>query len=1458
MNRFLAHLRPTRPFSTFRACLATAILVVAISLGVSGQGFSEDVSLEASRTVGAAATYGDVPLAFEPNRGQAESGVRFAARAKGLAVLLRDREVSLAVPAGVAGRVTVLRMTYVGADFANLPVAKQKQQGVSNYLLGQNSAKWHTGIPNFGSVEYGGLYPGIDLVFYGNHRKLEHDFRISAGADYHQIRVRLDGAKALKVTTDGELLAETATGDVTFQPPDVYQEQAGGRVSVHGEYVVLADNVFGFELGGFDRARDLVIDPVLRYSTYLAGTSTDVGNAIAVDAQGNAYITGYTFSPDFPVLTAEQGTCNPSNCNPQDAFVTKLNATGTGLVYSTFVGGTGADQGSAIAVDSLGNVAVAGWTSSFDFPQVNGATVVLSNYSQHGMAFSLTPSGAAFNFSTYLGGVGQDSATGVAMDTSGSVYVSGYTGSSNFVVTPGHQIGPPPTGYYGIDIFLAKFGRKGKLAFSTMVGGIPSGTNATFTASPVAVGVDRKGEAVLAGAAYSGFPTTAGCFQAAYPGTNTSTSAAFVGRLNAAGTAFLAASYLGGTGGDAAVAVNVTSTGIVYVAGTTGSTDFPTTSGSFQPTVLSSGYQRSFVTKMNVALSKLTYSSYLGGTGAAGSYGSVTATGIAADAAGNAYVVGSTNISDFPLASALISLPPTTLYYGNSTAAFLSVLNPTGSALTFSTLFSGSSGAAGSGVAIDTASHALITGWTSDGDLPTTAGSFQSTITPPANGYYTQHAFVTEFLMSQANASACLSTNSLFLASLYGKPSFPSPLVISNCGTMPLKISGIVSSNPVFTVAKGLCTTVAAGAACTAHVKYTPIKGILSDTGTIQIADNAPLAPQKIGVSGYAYYPNTGLYSGTTLGFQDTPVGVTSSPSFAYVQNYSSVALHITAVKGSGGFTGVNQCPKALQPGNSCLVGATFTPTVAGITTGTLTVYDDALDSPQTLGLSGNGLATYPTPTGLSLSPSYAPAGSAAVQVYLGGNAIYSTSTLLINGKPFTGKVTLSYGQLQFTLPTSMLTKIGSLAIQVVNPDPGGASLPVDFSVYGQTTLPAADFVFEPFTQKFYATLPASSTVSPNSLVTIDPTTGAIGTPIAIGLDPGALGLSDDGQILYVALNGENAIVPFNLATQTAGAKIQLPVDIAKGLLTAADIQVQPGNSGTLVVTLAAGYNGNDGLALIVNGQIVSQYLNESPNNVYVGGTHFVGPSDVFGWSAAYNATGILHFVIVGNQLLEAPGIGASYGVGTFATDGSNLFDINGQVFSSSTGVLVGTINGLGSFPSGPVGALFDAPSNRVFFSEGPFNSSTEIIDATSLQQVGFSGGPPAVTSRLEKWGPDGLAYLTGSYPQTTGSALVQIRSSLFYTASGTDPLPTVTAFLPATATAAGANFVLAVTGSNFVPGSVVRVRGANRTTKYLDSKTLLVDIPASDLTTAGTAKITVFNPAPGGGVSAELGLPIL
>jgi Beta-propeller repeat len=1391
--------------------------------------------------------YGDVPLAFEPNQGQAENGVRFAARAKGLTVLLRDREIDLSVQSGGEAKAAELRMTYVGGTFREKPVALGKEEGISNYLSGNDPARWHTGIPNFEQVKYVGVYPGVDLLFYGNHRRLEHDFVLAPGADYRQIKVRLEGAIGADVARNGGLRVKTLTGDLTFQGPDIYQYQGKSRIVVTGQYVLTAANEFGFELGPYDKRLPVVIDPVLSYSTYLAGSGNDSGNAITVDANGNAYVTGYTTSIDFPAKHPEQGTCSGS-CNAQDVFVTKLNPTGSALIYSTFVGGTQADQGNAIAVDSLGNAVVVGSTASFDFPQKNGAAVVLSSNSDHGFAFSLTPAGTAFNFSTYLGGDSQDSATGVALDTAGNVYVSGYTSSTNFPVTPGNQIGPVPVQYGGNDIFLVKLARKGKVAFATLVGGTSNSYIPTFPSQPVSVSVDASGEAVLGGSAFGGFPTTTGAFQANYPGALYERNNAFIGKLNATGTAFVAATYLGGTLGDAATQVVVDSSGNVYVAGTTSSSDFPTTPGAFQPVDTQPDYAISFIAKLNPALSSLVYSTYLEGTGSA--YGTgIWLNGLAVDNNGNSYVTGYAGQSDFPVASPFLSESPTASYSQYASAAFVSVLNPTGSNLTFSTYFGGSTGSAGNGIAVDQAAHAVITGSTQDSNFPTSAGSFQSTIPPNLN--YQSHAFVAEFLMNQGNASVCLPGNSIVLTSVAGKPSAIYPLKVTNCGTIPLTIAGLTSTNPVFTVTSVGCKTVAAGGSCTLRVKYVPsASSQFNDTGTLQLVGNTPISPAIVNVTGYIERPGMSLYGGNGENFGDEIVGVTSPALYLQLQNTGQIPLHITAVTATGSFTGVNRCPKALQPSDYCQIGATFTPTAAGPAAGTVYVYDDAAGSPQqAIFVTGNGISTYPAPSQLFMSPNVAPVGSLPVPVYIDGQDVFSTSTLEINGKPFTGKVVYSFNALQFTLPASMLKQLGSLSIQVVNPAPGGASAPLSFSVYRQTALGAADMVYEPFSQKFYASIPAASPTNPNSLVTIDPNTGAVGSPIPIGNDPGALGLSDDGQILYVALNGDHAIVPFKLATQTAGAEIPLGSDPAQGPLHAVDIQVQPGDSGTLVATLStSAYYGSDGVALIENGQVLSEYLNDPPNSVAVGGTRFVGSSDLYGWDTGYASAGLLHFVIDGNQLLQAPGISSSYGLGPFDSIGTNLYDINGQVFSATTGSLEGTITNFG----GAFGVLADAGSNRVFFLSG----GAQVFDATALTLVGYVAGPNATTPRAQKWGPDGLAYLTYSN-SGSGQDLVQLSSNLFSSSAGPNPVPAVAALSPSMVTSGGPNFVLTLTGSQFVAGAVVQWNGSNRTTRFVDAGTLVVDIPASDIAVPGTAKITVTNPAPGGGKSGAVKLGI-
>ena len=672
--------------------------------------------------------------------------------------------------------------------------------------------------------------------------------------------------------------------------------------------------------------------------------------------------------------------------------------------------------------------------------------------------------------------------------------------------------------------------------------------------------------------------------------------------LNASGSAFLSATYLGGTGGDSPSGVAINAQGDAYITGSTSSTDFPTTPGAFQTTNLGNG-EAAFLSEMDPALSKLVFSSYIG-SNPQNAYGNSFATGIALDAQGDAYIAGYTNAPSFPLVNALLGTLPQSIY-GNSNAAFLFVVNPSGSALTFSTFLSGSVAATGAGVALDSSANPYITGYTLDPDFPTTTGSFQSTL--PTQPYPMQHAFVTEFGINTPNAGACLSTNILYFGTILpGKSSFPVPVTLTNCGTLTLNVSNVTVSNSVFVITENKCKSLTAGQNCVVKVRYSPIaEG--PGSGILTFSDNAPITPQNVSLQGYSALPYLSLY-GNSFNFQDQIVGVTSTPIFVEASNQGYIPIHISSVSATANFAALNKCPAVLQPGKYCLIGATFTPSAGGVN-GTLFINDDAYGNPQTISLQGNGLTTYPTPTISFTEPSSAKTGSKPVQLWIYGNDFFATSTVTVNGTAFPSK-TLFQDALQITLPSSLLKKVGNLSIQVLNPAPGGASVPAGFAVYQQATVGAADMIYEPFTQKIYASIPATSPTNPNSLVTIDPATGSAGVPIPIGNDPGVLGLSSDGSTLYVGLNGDDTIVPFDLRTQTAGTEIPLGFDPQRGPFTAADLQVQPGHPTTVVATVKAGYNGVDGVELIQDGKVVSDFLNEPPNNIAVGGTHFVDAGD--------------------------------------------------------------------------------------------------------------------------------------------------------------------------------------------------------------------------------------------------------
>ena len=324
-----------------------------------------------------------LPLSFEPNRGQADTQVHYLARGPGYTVFLMDREAVLSLKTGTANRGAltseagrerprlgsgaVVRIQPVGVKRHAAVQGLDQLPGVSNYFIGSDPAKWRTGIPTYGKVKYDGIYSGIDLVYYGNQRQLEFDFIVAPGADPSTIGLAFQGIDDLEIGPQGDLLLKVKGGEVRMHKPLVYQAMEEGRRTIPGEYVVKDKTQVGFMVAAYDTTKSLVIDPTLSYSTYLGGSNTEQGNGIAVDSTGDAYVVGTATSNDFPVvplLAPLDGTLG----GLQDAFVAKLNASGTALIYSTYLGGSDTEQGNGIAVDSTGDAYVVGMTSSDDFP----------------------------------------------------------------------------------------------------------------------------------------------------------------------------------------------------------------------------------------------------------------------------------------------------------------------------------------------------------------------------------------------------------------------------------------------------------------------------------------------------------------------------------------------------------------------------------------------------------------------------------------------------------------------------------------------------------------------------------------------------------------------------------------------------------------------------------------------------------------------------------------------------------------------------------------------------------------------------------------------------------------------------------------------------------------------------------------------------------------------------------
>ncbi len=640
--------------------------------------------------------YGQLPLGFEANQGQTDAQVRYLARGAGYALFLTPAEAVLRLHGATDNAVLGLRL--LGANPAPAVVGLDALPGHSNYLIGNNSHNRHADIPTYARVAYRGVYSGVDLVYYGNQSQLEYDFLVAPGADLTAIRFQVEGAWEATTDAAGDLVLHAGAGDVVEHAPVLYQEVAGVRQPVSGRFVLEGGGQVGFQVGAFDRSRALVIDPVLAYSTYLGGLGSDAGMGVAVDAAGNAYVTGATASTNFPTTS---GALQTTAQGGGDAFVAKLNAAGTQLVYATYLGGSGNDVGTGIAVDAAGSAYVTGSTSSGDFPVTSDAFQTGNHGSNDAFVAKLSADGARLVYASYLGGSGSDVATGIAVDAAGNAYVTGQTSSPDFPTTPGAFQTSRPGVENG---FVAKLGADGTaLAYATYLGG-SSEDGAT------GIAVDGAGNAYVTGyTASTNFPVTPGAYQASNHGGDD----AFAAKLNAAGAQLVYATYLGGLANDEGTAIAVDSAGNAYITGATDSANFPTTLGAFQ--TRKSGGADAFVAKLSAAGTQLVYGTYLGGSSSDGG------TGVAVDAVGNAYVTGYTSSLDFPTTPDAIQRTRR-----GRQDAFVAKLNATGAALAYATYLGGTGTNIGTAVTVDATGDAYVIGSTDSANFPTTPDAFQT------------------------------------------------------------------------------------------------------------------------------------------------------------------------------------------------------------------------------------------------------------------------------------------------------------------------------------------------------------------------------------------------------------------------------------------------------------------------------------------------------------------------------------------------------------------------------------------------------------------------------------------------------------------------------------------------------------------------------------------------------------
>ncbi len=600
----------------------------------------------------------------------------------------------------------VIRTSFVGGNERKEFTGENKQTGYYNYFIGSDRSKWASFVPLYGSVEVEGVYEGIDVIYYFDEGLLRYDYRVKPGADPSRIKMGFEGADGIRINERGELIVSTSLGDVTHGEIYSYQEKKDGEErEVNCRFELEKNGTVALKIIGYDKTKELIIDPLI-YSTYFGGGVSEEGYSLAFDSEGNAYVSGYTTTfLGFPITS---GAYQTSNNGFGDAFITKLNSTGSDLVYSTYLGGQIYDYGYSIAIDSEGNAYIAGGTSSTDFPITSGVfqtSLGLGYYAA--FITKLNPTGSDLVYSTFLGGSRSDVAYSLAIDIDRNAYVTGSTSSSDFPVTSGAF----QTGFSGgaYDAFITKLNSTGTgLLYSTYLGGSEIDEGHSLK-------VDIDCNAYVTGSTSSSdFPVTSGAFQTSF---GEGDYDSYITKLNSDGSTLVYSTFLGGDGNDYGVSLALNSEGNAYVTGSTTSPNFPTTSDAFQTSFGEGGYLRTnaFITKLDSIGSDLVYSTFLGGDG------NNDGVSLALDSEGNVYVTGSTTSPNFPTTSDAFQTS-----YNGGYDAFVTKLSLTDSVLVYSTYLGGTNNDQSNFLVLDTEDNAYVTGLTESSDFPTTSDAFQT------------------------------------------------------------------------------------------------------------------------------------------------------------------------------------------------------------------------------------------------------------------------------------------------------------------------------------------------------------------------------------------------------------------------------------------------------------------------------------------------------------------------------------------------------------------------------------------------------------------------------------------------------------------------------------------------------------------------------------------------------------